>query len=74
MKTDNVAPIGRDSTADTAEAKIDHAGYLMRQAVQAAILLLAVDDPQPLARDTRQMVADVLRLARDRWDSAQGDL
>jgi hypothetical protein len=58
---DNVTPIRRASV-DTREDQLALAGHLMRQAAQAAILLVE-EDEQP------QIAADLLRLARDHWDS-----
>jgi len=73
MATDNVTPLRpgsepppptttpSDPRVATYEEQVELAGHLMSQAVKAAILLLADGHPQELA-------ADVLRLARDRWD------
>src|SRR5882724_2665713 len=49
------------AAVDTREEQLALAGHLMRQAAQAAILLVE-EDEQP------QIAADLLRLARDRWD------
>jgi hypothetical protein len=64
MATDNVTPI-RPGTGsiDTPVDQFELAQNLMVQAVRAAILLIAECEEPGLA-------SDVLRLARDRYDSA----
>jgi hypothetical protein len=59
MATRNVTPIRH---ADAREEQLDLAYDLVLQAVRAAILLIDNDHQPGLA-------ADVLRLARDRFDS-----
>jgi hypothetical protein len=58
-----VTPI-RSPEAIEREDQLVLAGHLMRQAAQAAILLIEENQPH--------LAADVLRLARDRWDSVAG--
>jgi hypothetical protein len=78
MATDNVTPIqpgaepppppppaGPEVGSDTPAERHELASNLMVQAVRAAILLIDNDEQPGLA-------ADVLCLARDRWDSVWG--
>jgi hypothetical protein len=70
VSDDNVTPIRAgtepptqppDPPVDTREEQLELACNLMVQAVRAAILLIEEDEQPGLA-------ADVLRLARDRWE------
>jgi hypothetical protein len=68
MSTDNVTPIRptgqseQDASSEAAE-EFDMASLLMSSAMRAAILLITeVQEPE--------LAADVLRLARDRWEPA----
>jgi hypothetical protein len=66
MSARNITPIRRESVDPRErENRLELTGHLMRQAVQAAVLLIE-DNKEP------QVAADVLRLARDRWDSVAG--
>ena len=51
------------TVTDTLEEQLKLAGVLMAQATRAAIIVIESDDDPHIA-------ADLLRLARDRWESA----
>ena len=79
MSAGKVAQIGRESeqrsSNEADKADLEYIAHLMASAVRGCVLLLAENltpdqaGDEPGRRGTADMVADILRLARDKYDA-----